>query len=201
MSETQVATYWQWKSFCSSAGFLHVWEGILYRRGWPHGNRAAYIWSNMYSTESPSLMENLAWCYTAQHRTQERVQKGRCQDFLSAVLITHACPHVMNGFRLVSILPRGGNRWWVVTLRAGEHIPPMLTPLDAANMHVTWHQMLLCTLTLVASFLKCLEDGVWAGARVNQPQGHNAAYLSLMPPGQRRAQGKGWHRTRCSDCV
>lgn len=162
----QDATYWQWKLLCSSAGFLHVWDGILYSRGWPHDNRTANIWSNLYRTESPSLTANLARCCIAQHRTQERVKNGRCQDFLSAVLITHACPRVMNGLRLVSILPRGGNRWWVVTLRAGEHIPPMLTPLDAEKMHVTWHRMLLCTLTLAASFLKCLEARVWAAAKV-----------------------------------
>jgi len=73
--------------------------------------RAVNVRSNLCRIESLNPTANLTWCYIAQHKQQERVQRGGWQDFLSAVLITHAWPCVMNGIRLVFIFLQGGNRW------------------------------------------------------------------------------------------
>lgn len=70
---------------------------------------------------------------------------------------------------------------WVGTLGPSEHIPLMLSLLDAENIHVIWHQMPLFIFTLVASFFKCPKARSWSVTKANQPAGHNAAHWDLIP--------------------
>lgn len=127
---------------------------MLYSSGCPQDKRAVNVQNKLCWTENTSLTANLAWCYISQHRQQERVE-----------ISSH------------SSVGR-----WVGALGPCEHIPLMLSQLDA----VIWHQMSLCILTLVTSFFKYPKARIWSVTKANQLGGHYAAHGDLVSQGSRR---------------
>lgn len=154
-SKLKCVWFWQWKLFCFPAGFVHVWDSMLYGSGCPQDKRAVNVQNKLCWTENTNLnsKSSLMLHFPAQ-------TTGKSADsFYSSV----------------------GR--WVGTLGPGEHIPLMLSLLDVQNLRVIQHQMPPCIFTLVATFFKRPKARIWSVTKANQPGGHDAAHWDLVCQG------------------